>query len=287
MKIINTFLTPAIVYSNAGTDKLQILSETKGKVGIYMFKHLESEKIYIGSAISLSRRLSKYYSIAFLNRYKNMYINNALLHHGYSAFSLSILEFIDITNLSKEDARKFILERENHYLKQIFEVDNPNTYNILKTAGSLLGFNHTAETIVKLSFANKGKILTAETKARMSLAKSGKTLTTETKAKISSIHMGKTFSAETKRKMSAAKLSVKHPFFGKTHSAETKIKMSKKVFVYYNATESMTLLHEFDSCSDAAKFFNCITRTISNYLDKNKLYKKQWLLSSTLMTRDK
>lgn len=35
-----------------------------------------------------------------------MYIYNALLHYGYGAFSLSILEYIDISNLSKEDAKK-------------------------------------------------------------------------------------------------------------------------------------------------------------------------------------
>jgi len=33
-----------------------------------------------------------------------MYIYNALLVHGYSAFTLTILEYLDITNLSKEEA---------------------------------------------------------------------------------------------------------------------------------------------------------------------------------------
>ena len=45
-----------------------------------------------------------------------MYIYNALRNHGYSVFSLSTLEYIDISNLSKEDARKLILEREQYYL---------------------------------------------------------------------------------------------------------------------------------------------------------------------------
>jgi hypothetical protein len=41
-----------------------------------------------------------------------MYINRALLFHGHSKFSLTIYSYIDITNLSKKDARNLILEYE-------------------------------------------------------------------------------------------------------------------------------------------------------------------------------
>lgn len=41
-----------------------------------------------------------------------MYINRALLLHGYSSFSLSILDNIKIDNLPKDQARAKILERE-------------------------------------------------------------------------------------------------------------------------------------------------------------------------------
>jgi hypothetical protein len=49
----------------------------------------------------------KYFSIKCLEKNKTSYICNALKAYDYSAFSLSILEIIDITNLSKQDARKF------------------------------------------------------------------------------------------------------------------------------------------------------------------------------------
>jgi len=48
-----------------------------------------------------------------------MYIYNALRNHGYSAFSLTILEYIDVTNLSKEESRKLILEKEQFYLDSL------------------------------------------------------------------------------------------------------------------------------------------------------------------------
>jgi GIY-YIG catalytic domain len=115
--LLNT--VPIMIYHNADVNKLQILSENKEKAGIYMWTQNESGKRCVGSAVDLSKRLSNYYSIAYLTRFKSMYINNALLHHGYSEFSLSILEFIDITNLSKEDASKLILEREQHFLDSL------------------------------------------------------------------------------------------------------------------------------------------------------------------------
>ena len=63
----------------------------------------------------------------------------ALLTYKHSSFSIAILEYIVISNLSIEEARLLILKREQVYLDLIFEVDEPLTYNINKIAGSLLG----------------------------------------------------------------------------------------------------------------------------------------------------
>lgn len=140
----------------------------------------ESKKIYVGSSVDFADRLSRYFSSAKLKQMNN-YISRAIIHHGHSAFSLDILEYIDISNLGKEDARKLILEREQSYLNIIFsQEDKRDTYNILKTAGSLLDFNHSAETKALISEA-------------ISLAQSGE----------KNSMFGKTHSAETKTKISA------------------------------------------------------------------------------------
>lgn len=55
--------TTIILYNNAETERLQILSDNKRKTGIYMWIHKESGKTYIGSALELSKRLRSYYSI--------------------------------------------------------------------------------------------------------------------------------------------------------------------------------------------------------------------------------
>lgn len=68
---------------------------------------------------------------------QNSKIHNALLKYGYNSFSLEIIEYCDPSNC---------IEREQYYIDLL----NPE-YNILKTAGSLLGFKHSKESIEKIS----------------------------------------------------------------------------------------------------------------------------------------
>ncbi len=241
-----TFI-PIMLYPNADTDKLSILTDNKGKAGIYLWTHKESGKVYIGSSANLSVRFRFYYSISYLTRYKNSYINSALLFHGYSAFSLTILEYINIKDLSKEEAKKLILEREQYYLDLTSETEN---YNILKLAGSSLGFKLSEKTKAlmrkpKMNLANYGQVHSAETKAKMSLSRKGITKTEKTRAL-----------------MSLAK--------------------NKKVYVYTMDTvlNERILFKSFNSCAETMKYLNCSKMTITRYIDSNKLYKNKYILSS-------
>ena len=126
-----------------------------------------------------------------------MIINRSLVSHGYSNFTLKILEYCDSA---------ILLERENYYFKLIVP-----EYNIAKDARSpMLGKNHSEEAKAKMSFFKKGQIHSEEAKA-----------------KISAGNKGKTYSNETICKISASKKGDNHPMFGKTHSEETLIKMAK------------------------------------------------------------
>jgi len=263
----NVSFTPIIIYNNAETDKSKILKDNKGKAGIYMWTHKETGKIYVGSAIDLSKRLLNYFAVSWLIL-KDYYICRALFNYTYSAFSLSILKYIDISNLSKEEARKLLLSSEQNYLDIIFSGDESNTYNILKIAGSPLGYKHTEEALAKFSGENHhlfGKSHLPETKFKISESLKGNIHSTKTKALIGKVHKGKIISAETKALMSLAK--------------------NKIIFVYTLDSDSKDLIFFkfFNSCTDAAKYFDCTTRTLSRYLDKNILYKKQWIISSSLI----
>lgn len=225
------------------------MTETKNKAGVYLWTHLDSNKKYVGSSVNLSRRLTYYFSKVNIARYKKSRIHNALLKFGYSSFSLTILELISITTLSKDEAKKLIIEREQYYIDCILP-----EYNILKTAGSLLGFNHSKDTLLKFKKANNNE---------------------------NNPMYGKFHSKKTKIKMSEIKK-------GRFQSKETKLKISltnsKKVFIYINEplpwqrANKNFFFKSFYNFSEAAKYLNCSTRTLSRYIDKNKLLRKKWFL---------
>lgn len=245
---------PIMIYHNADSDKSRILSENFGFAGIYMWTHNHSGKIYIGSAVNLSKRFSQYYFSSYL-RYSDNYISRALIEYTHSAFSLAILEYVEITNLSLEEVRLLILKREQYYLDLIFEVDfgAPNTYNLNPTAGSRLGSNHTEETKVKIS-----KSLSGENHPMY-----GKEHSAETKIKMSETSKGKQFSAETKSKLSIVK--------------------GTQIFVH---DISGTLINNFPSARKAALFFKVDKDTIMRHVKNNIIFKNEYILSTPSITKD-
>ena len=116
--------------------------------------------------MNLSKRLTHYFSIGYITRNNKSYIHNALLCHGYSSFSLTILNYIDVSNLSLDEAKTLILQSEQHYIDTL----RPK-YNILKIAGSLLGREHSLKTRRLMSIAKKGKSFSNEHKIKLSIVK--------------------------------------------------------------------------------------------------------------------
>lgn len=194
-------IVPVKVWDNPDLQKLEILYENSGKPGIYMWKNLDSGKIYIGSAKNIRTRLTAYYNINHLTRGSNMHINRALLKWGYSSFSLSILEYCSVENL---------IQREQYYLDTL----KPE-YNICTTAGSTLGKLHSEEAKEKISSTKKGthqgeansffgKTHLEGSRKKMAEAKLGGVLSEVVKEKIKESKLGKNFSEEHKINLSSA-----------------------------------------------------------------------------------
>ena len=61
-------MVPIKIYSNADTDKAQILNDNKNKSGIYLWKNNINGKQYIGSSINLTNRFRCYYNNLGINR---------------------------------------------------------------------------------------------------------------------------------------------------------------------------------------------------------------------------
>ena len=229
-----------------------------------MWNLLKSNRSYIGSAFNLSQRLSNYLNVNYLNvnylKNNKMYIYKALLHHGYPSFSLSILEYIDITDMTKVNARKLILSREQHFI----DTFKPE-YNILPTAGSSLRTIRSIETITKISGENNhfyGKTHTIASKSLINKGLTGKIKSVETKAKIRKALKGRTLYVNTPKRL------------------------CKKVFVY-DKDNKITIFKEFNSYTEAGKFFNYNVTTTSRNIDKNKIFQNKWVLSRTLIISSK
>jgi hypothetical protein len=131
ISIIASYLNPFEIRSF-------IYKENKDKAGIYRWINLNTGETYIGSSANLANRFADYLSTNFLTREVNRtksIIYASLLKNGYSNFKLEILEYCDSSE---------VLVREQYYL----DLCQPE-YNILKIAGSTLGYKHTEETLAK------------------------------------------------------------------------------------------------------------------------------------------
>lgn len=96
----NNNFTPAAVYENAYITKSQILSENKGKSGIYLWRNLINGKTYIGSAVNLKSRMNHYFSL------KHLVINNTMAicraasqkKHGRACALVLALRYLNIVS---------------------------------------------------------------------------------------------------------------------------------------------------------------------------------------------
>jgi hypothetical protein len=134
----NINIIPVVSYSNTDKYKHIIYKENKNKSGIYRWNNLVTGSSYVGSALNLTNRLSNYFSPVFLKRSVlrgKSIIYNSLLKYGYCNFSLDIIEYCESS---------ILIKREQYYIDTL----NPE-YNILKRAGSILGYKHTKETLLK------------------------------------------------------------------------------------------------------------------------------------------
>jgi len=139
-----------ILYSNVDLEKVNILQDNKGRSGVYMFSNIKKGKRYIGSSENLSRRFSEYINVNYLLGHNYMAICCALLKHGYSNFSLTILEYCEPEKC---------LIREKHF----WDLLNPE-YNIAKDPTTpMSGRKHSDETRQKMSDAhNSGQFKSGE-----------------------------------------------------------------------------------------------------------------------------
>jgi len=169
-------------------------------------------------------------------------IYNAIRKYGFSSFSLEILEYCD-NSLN-------ILEREQYYIDKL----KPE-YNILKIAGSSLGFKHSESTLGLF----KIRKLDEEGRKNLSLAATGRILTHEEREKISKARKGIVISEVTKKKISLATIKLR----------------GISVIVIDTRTGEKLF---FTNLTEAANFLGVSRTAISKSIKTNMLLKKIYLI---------
>ena len=246
LKIFQLFLTIELFTSSLHLEEILkiTIEEVRKKSGIYGFICKTTGKLYVGSSINLSIRFSQHIK-GFRS---NIKLQKAMEKYQLQDFIFIVFEYCD---------PKDLLSREQYY----FNCLKPQ-YNVNPTAGSWLGAKHSAETIANMSLAKIG----------VNNHFYGKTHTIDSKSLISKGLTGRNLSVETKARISKA-------LKGKTLNPNTTKRLRKKVFVY-NKDNRITILKEFNSYTEAGKFFNCNVSTISRNVDKDRIFQNKWILTS-------
>lgn len=291
-------INPVKVYDDALLFKSEMIKDFKGKTIIYMWFNKVTGDVYVGSGWNGSNRIRSYFSISVLTSTKNSLIYNSLLKYGHNNFSFIILEEKIISKNPTD--KKIYLERESFYIKWAIQTYNTKVMNILKIAGSSLGYVHSDYSKLKMSVSKQGSnnsmfnkmhlLSTKEaislamkakirrkhsdlTKEKISEAHKGKVVSQSTKDKISSTLKGRIFSIETKEKISASMAN-------KSVSIKTRQLMSKShskpVLVRNIKTNEQTI---YPSVKNTAESFSTTSTKIRNHIIKNSIMFDLYLIS--------
>jgi len=181
--------------------------------GIYAIKHKDSGKIYIGSAVNLSRRKREHFRKLRSGIHPNPKLQNSWSKYGEDSFEFVILKYC---------VREMLIETEQKFIDEFNPVETG--FNILKIAGSTIGYKHTDETKERLSRANtgykhteeakelmRGRIVGEHTRHALSQAHAGKEMPREQRLAIGNAHRGRKRTPEECAAISRGKTGTTRP----------------------------------------------------------------------------
>ena len=150
--------------------------------GIYKITDSSSGRVYIGSAVSLSKRLRRH-SVDLENGNHANAALQSIYKKDKSRLKFCVIEFVE---------RNILIEKEQFYIDlEVSKAGRAGLLNMLLVAGSHLGKKRSTETKRRLSASKTGKIHSERSKEKMRQAKLGKKLTEEHKNKIRDSVTGK------------------------------------------------------------------------------------------------
>lgn len=130
--------------------------------GIYKITCISNEKFYIGSSNKLRNRITEHKRVLRKGTHPNSKLQRAWNKYGEEAFIFEVVEIVDEVSL--------LLAREQFWMDS-----TKPFFNILRTAGSQLGYRHTQDARRRISLSLKGRRLGETARKRMSEAAKSRT----------------------------------------------------------------------------------------------------------------
>lgn len=153
------------------------------KSGIYKILNIVTEKVYIGSATELNKRIIQHKSNLNNNRHVNALLQNSWNLHGGVAFKFEIIEFCE---------KEKLIEREQHWMDFYKCYEKGYGYNLRPKAENNLYRKQSLEELQKRKFCNLGFRHSEQSKLRMSQSAKGKPKSEEHKDKLRIARLGVT-----------------------------------------------------------------------------------------------
>lgn len=231
--------------------------------GIYAIVNKVNFKVYIGSAVDLTRRKNEHFASLRKGIHDNKRLQNAYNKYGEDNFVFDVVE----TVCTKEE----LVSREQFWLD--FSNSPKIGYNINPTAYSRLGAKCSPESIERIRQALIGRVHSEETKRKIGEGNKGKVLSQEAKNKLSASH-------KTSEKAKANRARLAEAKKGSKHSEETKKKISEAGSKRTNSEETRRKISESNKgrkvseesrkkISEAKKAYHASKKKQSNIKEDN------------------
>lgn len=211
--------------------------------GIYAIRNTVNGKVYIGSSVSLEKRVKEHKRKLTNSIHENDRLQKAFNKYGESAFVFEVIERVA--------DRPKILEREQYWIDAHQSADRNIGYNIYPIAGSPSGSKPSAAARERMSAAGRKRApASTATRQLISEALKGKKKSPEHIEKHRVAVTGFKHTAETKAGYSAVRKGVKKSAqecasrTGLKRTAETREKMSQARFAYWERTKLARAVRE-------------------------------------------